>query len=486
MEKNINSITCPNCGAAINVSEILAHQLDEDYRKKYQADIAREKKQYEERLAGLEAEKLKLDADQKQIQKRIQESVNKKLKSAEEAQRQRISEELQKEQADQLKNLMDELDEKSRRLQELNKTKAEIERLKREKIEERAQWEAEAEKKANQLVEKERLKIQKKSGEEVIEKLALLKEENRKKIEENKNLKKRELELLQKEQQMQEKNENLELEYKKQLLSDREKIAEDVRQKEKEKNDLTFRELKKQIDDQKKLVAEMQRKAEQGSMQLQGEVQELALEDILRTAFPFDSIQEVIKGVRGADVLHTIRNTRQEECGKILYESKRTKSFSDGWIEKLKNDQRNQQAEVAVIVTDAMPRNMQHFGQISGIWICSFPEVEALVFVLREMLLKLHLSKAAQENRGDKMSMLYTYLTSAEFTQRVEAIVDGFSTMKLDLDKEKRAMQKIWKIREKQIEKVIDNTIDMYGAIKGIAGNAIGTVSALELPAGDD
>ena len=230
----------------------------------------------------------------------------------------------------------------------------------------------------------------------------------------------------------------------------------------------------------------MQRKAEQGSMQMQGEVQELALEDLLRNEYPFDIVEEVPKGISGADVIQTVFNSFQQVCGKIIYESKRTKAFSESWIEKLKEDQRNQQADIAIIITETLPKEIDKFSRKDGVWICSFNEAKALSFVLREMIIKTHSVKSSEENKGDKMSLLYNYLISDDFRHRVESIVDGFSGLKGDLDKEKRAMQKIWKEREKQIEKVTSNTIDMYASIKGIAGSAIGTVQALELTAPDD
>jgi len=262
-----------------------------------------------------------------------------------------------------------------------------------------------------------------------------------------------------------------------QILVEKERI----RKSEQEKNELKIKEYQKQLEDQNKLVEEMKRKAEQGSMQMQGEIQELALEDLLRSLFPFDIVDEVPKGVRGADVIQTVVNGLQQVCGKIIYESKRTKTFSDSWIEKLKEDQRNQQADIAMIITEVLPKEMERFGRKNGVWICTYQEAKGVTFVLREMLLKTYSVKSAEENKGDKMSLIYSYLTSVDFMQRVEAIVEGFSELKTDLEKEKRAMQKIWKSREKQIDKVINNTIDMYGAIKGIAGNAIQTVKALEL-----
>ena len=321
--------------------------------------------------------------------------------------------------------------------------------------------------------------------EEYEEKLKSLQEENEKRKTENKELKKRELELLQKESDLKEKEEELRLQMQKELLEKREAIAEEIRKKEQEKNELLIREKDKKLQDQEKLITEMDRKIKQGSMQMQGETLELALEDFLKREYPYDIISEVPKGVKGADVIQTVKNELNQECGKIIYESKRTKSFGGDWIEKLKADQRDQQADLAVIVTETLPKDMDRFGSRDNVWICTFAEAKSLTFVLREMLIKTHAAAGAEENKTDKMSMLYRYLTSTEFAQRIEAIVEGFTDMKTGIDTEKRAMQKIWKEREKQIEKVTANTIDMYGAIKGIAGKAIGTVKALELPAGE-
>jgi hypothetical protein len=173
-----------------------------------------------------------------------------------------------------------------------------------------------------------------------------------------------------------------------------------------------------------------------------------------------------------------------QTCGKIVFESKRTQNWSEPWIDKLKDDQRALGAEIAVLVTQVMPKDMERFGQRDGIWVCNYQEVISLVFVLRQILLKSQSEKAVQENKSDKMGLLYNYLTGTQFRQQLEAIVEGFSTMKSELDREKRAMKKIWKEREVQIEKVIDNTIDMYGSIRGIAGNAIAPIQTLEL--GDD
>ncbi len=266
------------------------------------------------------------------------------------------------------------------------------------------------------------------------------------------------------------------------LLGERDKI----RKSEEEKNELKIKELNKQLEDQKKLTEEMKRKQEQGSMQLQGEVQELAIEEFLCTQFPLDTIEEIKKGARGGDCIQIVNTRAVQNCGKIYYESKRTKDFQPSWIEKFKADMREKSADIGVLVTEAMPGDMERMGLRDGIWICTYEEFKGLAGVLRESIVQVSNALSSQENKGDKMHMLYDYLTSNNFRMQVEAIVEGFTSMKNALDSEKRAMARIWKEREKQIEKVISNTIDMHASIRGIAGNAIQAVKALELPGEED
>lgn len=230
----------------------------------------------------------------------------------------------------------------------------------------------------------------------------------------------------------------------------------------------------------------MKRKQEQGSMQTQGEVQELAVEEWLAEKFPLDSIQEIKKGERGADCLQTVHTRTRQNCGSIYYESKRTKAFQAGWIEKFKSDIREKNANIGVLVTDAMPADMDRLGLKDGVWICTFGEFKGLCTVLRESIIQISTAIVTQENKGDKMGMLYDFLTSNEFKLKIEAIVEGFTQMKSDLESEQRAMRSIWKKREKQIDKVLLNTTDMYGSIKGIAGDAIQPISLLELTSDDE
>jgi hypothetical protein len=287
----------------------------------------------------------------------------------------------------------------------------------------------------------------------------------------------KELEFLKKEQELKTRAEEMEIEIQRKMQSERNQIVEQIKKQELEKNQLKetehqlrIKEFEKQLEDQKKLVDEMRRKAEQGSMQLQGEVQELILEEVLRVTFPFDQIGEVGKGVRGADCIQVVRNKFGQDCGKIIYESKRTKDFAADWIDKLKKDMRKEGVDVAVIVTQTYPKGMTCFGERDGVWICSFEEVKAVAYVLRDGILRLYNSSKSQENSGDKMHMLYDYLTGTEFSEQWKAIREGYMSMRLSIHRERDAMEKMWKMREKQLDKVLLNASSIKGSIEGIAG----------------
>ncbi len=259
---------------------------------------------------------------------------------------------------------------------------------------------------------------------------------------------------------------------------------EKMKRQAEENSELKIREMQKQLDDQKKLTEEMKRKQEQGSMQLQGEVLEMAIEEWLIARFPHDTITEIKKGANGADCLQTINTREHANCGSIYFESKRTKTFQPAWIEKFKNDIRQQGASIGVLVTEAMPADMERMGLKEGIYICNFNDFKALIGVLRQSIVQQSVLLQTQEHKGDKMAILYDFLTGTEFRLQMEGIVEGFNQMQKDLQQEKNAMKRIWKQREKQIDKVRDNAINMHGSVKGIAGSAIQSIPALELAAG--
>ncbi|MCK7553556.1 DUF2130 domain-containing protein [Chitinophaga sedimenti] len=356
------------------------------------------------------------------------------------------------------------------------KQQLEQERLKQaEEFNQKIQSELQLEKR--RLQETLSADIRKNMAGEYENQLQLLKQSNYDNEEKLKEARHKELEFLRKEQELKTKEEEMELTVQKKITEERSHLSEIIRREEAERTalkemefQLKLKEMEKQLDDQRKLAEEMKRKAEQGSMQLQGEVQELALEDMLRTAFPFDTVSEVGKGVKGADCFQMVRNQFGQECGKIIYESKRTKEFSPQWVEKLKADMRSQGADVAVLVTQTMPKDLDRFGEKDGIWICTFAEVKSLAYVLREGVLKVFGVQKTQENKGDKMHLLYHYLTSSEFAEQWKAIREGFMAMKISIQKERDAMEKLWKAREKQLEKVLLNAAHIKGSIEGIAG----------------
>jgi len=307
--------------------------------------------------------------------------------------------------------------------------------------------------------------------------VTLLQRSNEDQQEKLKAARQKELEFLQKEQALKIKEEELELSLQRKMQEERIKISDEIKRFEEQKNlskesdfQLQLKEKEKQLEDQRKLIEEMKRKADQGSMQLQGEVQELALEKLLQGAFPFDRVEPIAKGVRGADCTLTVRNATGQECGKIIFESKRTKNFELDWIDKLKADMRQQNAQVAILVTRIMPRDMDCFGEKNGIWICNFSEVRALTEVLRDGVIRIFNASRNQQNKGDKMQLLYDYLTSIEFSEQWKAIREGFSSMKMSIQRERDTMEKLWKAREKQLEKVLLNAAHIKGSMEGISG----------------
>lgn len=293
-----------------------------------------------------------------------------------------------------------------------------------------------------------------------------------------------ELEFRKKIRELDELRKNQELEIARKLDEERKLIFEKARKEAGEENRLKLLEKEKQLEDTKKALDEAKRKAHQGSMQTQGEVLELDLESVLRAQFPVDEIQPVPKGIKGADIAQKVHNRSGLYCGTILWESKHTKAWNDGWLSKLKDDQREIKAEIAVLVTETLPKGIESFGQIEGVWVTSSLLSIALASVLRASLIELAQHKLSIVGKSEKMEVLYNYLSGQEFRQRIEAIVESFKSMKEDLDQEKRAMIKIWAKREKQIERIVNNTVGMYGDIEGIIGASLPHIKSLELTDG--
>ncbi len=292
-----------------------------------------------------------------------------------------------------------------------------------------------------------------------------------------------ELEVRKERNKLEEERRTFELEKQRQLDKERETIRQKTAQEIMESQRLKDKEKDKVIDDLKKALEDAQRKATQGSQQLQGEVQELDLEQMLKKEFPEDFVEPIGKGVLGADVRQTVKNQRGIACGVILWESKRTKAWSDGWIGKLKEDLRNDRANVPVIVSEVVPDEISRIGigEKNGVYICRPTLAYALALLLRRGLLYADRLKMVAENKQTKAEELYAFVTSHEFTQNVEAMIEIYVEMRNQIQKERIAFEKSWKLRESQVQRLLSGVAGMYGNMQGIAGTALPPIRHLEL-----
>jgi hypothetical protein len=303
-----------------------------------------------------------------------------------------------------------------------------------------------------------------------------------------------ELELRRKQRELEASVLDADLKVQRTLAEERAKIREDAEARTQESHRLKDLEKDKLIQDLKSALDDMKRKADQGSMEMQGEVLELDFEERLRRMFHLDDIQPVPRGIRGADLVQMVRNPVGSDCGSIIWETKNTKAWSPGWISKLKDDMAETRASLAILVTVALPEGIARFGQVDGVWVTDPLSALPLAAALRQQLLQLERERQASTGKTVKMEMLYSYLAGNEFKGRVEGIVEAFTSLQDQLQRERRAMEKNWKEREKQIERVIKNTVGLYGDMQGIIGGQIPTIEALELepkvlaegPANDD
>ncbi len=403
-----NEIKCPNCGNVIDVENILAADIENKYQQEYKVKL-------NQSLQKVEAEKKMLEASQA------------------------------------------EFEERKKKTNEIF-----AERLQAEKI-------------------KMETEIQEKLGKSIAldfeNQLKLLQENNNKNEEKLRESKKKELEILQLQKQLLDKEADLDLVLQQKLLAERQSLTEQIKKQESDKSavketeyQMKMKELEKQLDDQKKLADEMRRKQEQGSMQLQGEAQELLLESILREKFPFDLVEEVGKGVEGADCIQVVRNASGKVCGKIIYESKRAKNWSNAWVDKLKNDMRTKGADMAILVTQTFPKDMDRFGAKDGIWVCSYSEVGSVATILRHSVLCVSDAKFSQENKGEKQQMLFDYMSSNEFRQKWDAIVETYLVMQKQLSEEKVRAHKNWTQRERQMDVILKNSVGFIEDVNVIGG----------------
>ena len=415
------TITCPNCKTEIRLTESLAAPLLAATRKDFELRLATKEKEVATRELGIREKEKQIAEAKKNLEEQVSEQVAAQLKS----ERVRVS----AEEAKKAKSAAAaELEGKNRELVDLQ----EVLKVRDEKL-------AEAQKAQAELIRKQReLDDAKRELELTVEKRV------QDGLTEVRNIAKRE--------------------------------AEDGMKLRVMEKDQTIASMQQKIE-------ELKQKAEQGSQQLQGEVQELELENMLRAKFPFDTIEPVPKGEFGGDALQRVTNQGGQQCGTILWESKRTRNWSDGWLVKLREDQRTAKAEVAVLVSQALPKGIESFDVVDGIWITSPRAALPVATVLRHTLLQVNMARAVSEGQQTKTEMVYQYLTGPRFRHRVEAIVEAFSSMQDDLDKERKVIMKQWAKRGEQIERVMGATVGMYGDLQGIAGKSLQEIEGLELPA---
>ncbi len=421
------SIKCPNCQTEIDVNAVLSSTLEKSLTAKHARELEENRQKYKQAMDDIKAKEIAIHEAREKFNDELQDATKKLLKIEREKLAGKIKKEVEEEQSESLSLLKKEVAEKSKQVKELNQTKAQVEQLKREKEEVESVAKLAAQKELSEQLKCEKAKFAQQAFDE-------------------------------KEQAIKEAKEAAELE----LKARDEKIAQ----------------MAKSIEDAK-------RKAEQGSMQVQGEVLETLIEARLACQFPFDTIAEIKKGAFGADCVQTIHTRESQNCGVICYESKNTKAWSDSWVAKLKQDMLKVNADIGVLVTAVYPNDMKRMGFVDGIWVCSLDEFKGSASLLRDSLIRVHSTLQKEDNKADKMSLLYSYLTGNEFNMQLKAIVDGFMAMQTELDKERRSLMASWKRRQKLIDGVLQNTTEMYGSLQGIAGpTALEKIDALELPDG--
>ena len=414
------TIICPNCQTEIKLNESLAAPLIAATRKQYEQQLAQKDNDIAQREQAMRDKERQLVEDKRKLDDQVADQVAAQLK----AERARVIAEESKKAK--LASAV-ELENKARELAELQ----EVLKSRDEKLAEAQKAQAELIKKQRELDDAKReleLTVEKRVQEGLTEVRTLAKKE-----------------------------------------------AEDEQKLKVMEKEQTITAMQKQIED-------LKRRAEQGSQQLQGEVQELALENLLRTKFPFDSIEPVPKGEYGGDVLHRVVGAGGQPGGAILWELKRTKNWSDAWLVKLRDDQRTAKAEIAVIVSQVLPKGVETFELVEGVYVTHPRAALPVAMILRQSMLELALARQVSEGQQTKTEMVYQYLTGPRFRQRVEAIVEAFSTMQEDLDKERKAIMKQWAKREEQIERVMGATVGMYGDLQGIAGKSLQEIDGLDFP----
>ena len=472
---NASTITCPKCQNPIALDEAMEKPIADRLRAQLTGEVAARESEIRKREDRLAAG----SAELKKAQETIREQVEAKL--AEERKR-LIADQAKKareEVAIEVRELREQLTEKTGKLADAQKVELQLRKDRRELDESKANFELEK----IRLIDAEREKIREEAkkafAESFANQLKLLKEELSAKDQRLAASQEAELELRKQQAEFEQQKKELDL----QLVRKADEVRDQTRKEKDDEFRLKEAESNKKLADMNRQIDELKRKAELGSQQTQGEVLELDLEAALRRCFPFDEIKPVPKGAHGGDVLHYVRNESGQPCGTIIWESKRTKSWSDGWIAKLKDDKLAAKAQLAVLVSTVMPKDVPTFECRDNVWVTPPIFSVALTAALRMVLIETAAAQRAIEGRHDKMAIMYDYIAGPQFKGRVSAIIDVFKGMRDDLEQEKRAMSRMWAKREKQIERVLLNTAGLHGDLSGILGKSLPSIETLEFAA---
>lgn len=416
-----------------------------------------------------------------EIRERYEKELQSKLSEEREILRKKLKEEIADETAVEMKDLNAQLDKKTKQLDETREAELTLRKKQRELDERKKTLDLELEKK----LEQEREKIKKEAFKQYAAKqgieVKVLEDELASVKQTLSDAQQKELVFRKEKRELQKEKEKIELEVARKIDGERNKIRAEVLQVTEEKHKFENAGKDKQIEDMCKQVTDMKRKLEQGSQQAQGEIAELILEDILREEFQFDVITPVGKGIKGADVIQEVKTNSGRICGKIIWESKRTKAWNEGWLSKIRGDQQSEKAEIAVLVSETLPKGKRFFFQVKDIWVTDFATALCLAAALRKELIAISSLRQAMIGQTEKKDYLYHYVTGSEFKNRIAIMLEAFTSLQTQLEKERKAMQAIWANREKQLRKVIDNTSGMYGDLQGIVGKSLAAITPLAL-----
>lgn len=483
-------IPCPQCRHPIKLTESLAAPLLESARRQFDQRLAEKETEFHSREQKLQQQQAELSSAREGIRRQVDELVKREKTAIAAAEEKRIKELFKNEieqQQKKLTDLQELIQDRDARLEKATQAEADLLKLKREMDDARREMELTIEKRvsdsakdireqARKQVEQE-LSLQVKDRDAKLEEMQKLIAERDHKLEE---ANKAQAELERMKRSLEDARREMELTIEKRVTESSQQIHEKAKRQAEDELNLKIKERELTIADMQNKIEELKRKAEQGSQQLQGEVQELDLEEQLRARFPHDSIEPVAKGEHGGDTLQRVFNSFGKPCGSILWESKRTRTWSDGWLAKLREDQRIARSEVAVIVTQTMPKGIDSFDLVEGVWVTSRKTFLPVCLALRQSLLDLHEVRQSNEGLQTKMGMIYQYLMGTQFKQKMQAIVEAFNDMQEDLLKEKKAITKQWSKREKQLEQVLLATTGISGDLQAIAGTNILEADGIE------